>query len=171
MDVEKYREAVTIYEISEFVRTAFVKAMTPVNIINAFKKTGIFPFDRNLFTDDDFLPSSVTDRLCPDCEIRIDAENNLSDTQQAGPSNLSQTTNYGQNYSANVIQSCKSLNIFSTNHTIHQEASQLVETKPEVFVSPFQFRDSIKAGPRKTNRQPRKLGRSIIVTDTPEKKK
>lgn len=36
-------------------------------------------------------------------------------------------------------------------------------------ISPFEFRFQIKAGPRKLNQKPRKLGRSMIATDTPEK--
>lgn len=36
--------------------------MTPTNISSRFKKTSIFPFDSEIFTDDDFLMSAVTDR-------------------------------------------------------------------------------------------------------------
>nr|CAI5818512.1 unnamed protein product [Callosobruchus analis] len=39
----------------------------------------------------------------------------------------------------------------------------------QAFISPFDFREPIKAGPRKSNRKRRRLGRSIIATDTPEK--
>lgn len=51
----------SIYEVAGCVREAHVKAMTPVNICAAFKATGIFPLDRNVFTDLDFAPSEVTD--------------------------------------------------------------------------------------------------------------
>lgn len=54
-------QPMTIYE-GAFIGEAYQKAMTPTSIMNAFKKTGIFPFDRTVFTDTDFLPSSVTDR-------------------------------------------------------------------------------------------------------------
>nr|CAH7753295.1 unnamed protein product [Callosobruchus chinensis] len=36
--------------------------MTPSNIKSGFKKTGIFPFDRDVFTEDEFLVSEVTNR-------------------------------------------------------------------------------------------------------------
>lgn len=36
--------------------------MTPVNIRKSFMKTGIYPFDRHIFSEVDFMPSSVTDR-------------------------------------------------------------------------------------------------------------
>lgn len=52
----------TIYNIAECVGPAYLKAMTPVNIVNAFKKCGIFPFDDCIFTEADFMPSTVTDR-------------------------------------------------------------------------------------------------------------
>lgn len=35
-------KTVSIYEIARFVGTALTRAMTPNNIIHAFKKTGIF---------------------------------------------------------------------------------------------------------------------------------
>lgn len=56
---------VSIYEVGELVGVAFLKAMTPTNITNAFRKCGIFPFDRNVFVEEDFMPSLVTDRPCP----------------------------------------------------------------------------------------------------------
>lgn len=56
----------TIYNISELLGLAFEKAMTPVNITSGFRKTGIFPFDRNTFTEDDFMPCEVTNRPIPE---------------------------------------------------------------------------------------------------------
>lgn len=55
----------TIYSIAECVGAAYGKAMTPSNITAALKKTGIFPLDKNIFNEVDFLPSSVTDRENP----------------------------------------------------------------------------------------------------------
>lgn len=55
----------SIYEVAECVGIAHEKALTPSNIINAFKKCGIYPFDANVFTDVDFMPSDVTDRVLP----------------------------------------------------------------------------------------------------------
>lgn len=51
---------ISIYNIAELLGQAFDKSMTPVNIKSGFKKTGIFPFDRHIFTEDEFLPSEVT---------------------------------------------------------------------------------------------------------------
>ncbi|XP_063225877.1 uncharacterized protein LOC134532841 [Bacillus rossius redtenbacheri] len=57
---------VTIYNIAECVSTAHDRALHPSNIKSGFKKTGIFPFDRHIFTEDDFAPSQVTDRPPPE---------------------------------------------------------------------------------------------------------
>lgn len=52
----------SIYEGAGCVKEAHMKTMTPSNICSAFPATGIFPFNRDNFTDDDFAPNEVTDR-------------------------------------------------------------------------------------------------------------
>lgn len=55
-------KTITIYEISELLGKAFPKAFTPQNILSGFRVTGIYPFNKDIFTDDEFLSSYVTDR-------------------------------------------------------------------------------------------------------------
>ena len=55
----------TIYDVPAMVGLAYRKAMTPANIQAGFKVSGISPFNRNVFTDDEFLPADVTDRPPP----------------------------------------------------------------------------------------------------------
>lgn len=50
----------TIYEVVRCVRIAHKKALTLSSILHAFKKCGIYPWDADVFTDLDFLPSAVT---------------------------------------------------------------------------------------------------------------
>lgn len=52
----------TIYDLPEIVASAFPLAFTPSNIQAGFKACGIFPLNRDVFTDQDFAPSYVTDR-------------------------------------------------------------------------------------------------------------
>ena len=47
--------------------------MTPANITAAFLKTGIFPFDKTIFTEADFLSSAVTDRPAPSSDDGAEA--------------------------------------------------------------------------------------------------
>ncbi|KAJ8706846.1 hypothetical protein PYW07_012924 [Mythimna separata] len=55
-------KTISIYNIAELLGQAFDRAMTPSNIKSGFRKTGIFPFDRHIFTDNDYMPSEVTNR-------------------------------------------------------------------------------------------------------------
>lgn len=52
----------SIYGIPGIVKYAFPLTATPTNICNAFKKTGIWLYNSNVFTDEDFAPYFVTDR-------------------------------------------------------------------------------------------------------------
>ena len=60
---ENRGKTMTIYDIPDMVCTAFPRAFTPVNIQSSFKVARIFPFDRGIFSDLEFLSSDVTDRL------------------------------------------------------------------------------------------------------------
>lgn len=52
----------TLYQIAECVGIAHSKAMNPENILSSFRTTGIYPFNSNIFSEVDFMSSSVTDR-------------------------------------------------------------------------------------------------------------
>ncbi|KAF2898949.1 hypothetical protein ILUMI_07210, partial [Ignelater luminosus] len=52
----------TIYQVAECVGEAHPKAFTTANIIAGFKKSGIYPLNRSVFSKADFLNVSVTDR-------------------------------------------------------------------------------------------------------------
>ena len=55
-------KTVKIYEIPSLVTEIQLSAMTPRNMLSRFQSTGIFPFNRDLFTDTEFFPSNLTDR-------------------------------------------------------------------------------------------------------------
>ena len=64
-------KSVTIYEIPALVKKAQLAAMTPKNILSGFECTGTWPFNRKIFTELDFAPAAVTDRLLStDTEIQ-----------------------------------------------------------------------------------------------------
>ncbi|XP_030754783.1 uncharacterized protein LOC115881449 [Sitophilus oryzae] len=52
---------VTHYQVGELFGNAYLRAATMSVAINGFRKTGIWPVDRNIFVDVDFLPADVTD--------------------------------------------------------------------------------------------------------------
>jgi len=75
--------AITELEIGDLFGTAYGKAATISNAESGFRKSGIFPFDRNLFTDEDFLSSKMTDR-----PLNSHPDGQLSDAE---PSTSSET--------------------------------------------------------------------------------
>jgi len=58
----------TIYDVAGRVGEAFPSAMTPNNIQSGFKVSRNWPFDRLIFTDEEFKSSFVTDRPNPEQE-------------------------------------------------------------------------------------------------------
>lgn len=50
------------YDVAELTKTAFIKAATMSVAVNGFCKTGIWPCNRNVFGEDAFAPSLVTDQ-------------------------------------------------------------------------------------------------------------
>lgn len=53
---------ISIYDIAGILCDPWKEAVTMKNICSGFQKAGIFPFNSDIFTDDDFVPSEVTDR-------------------------------------------------------------------------------------------------------------
>lgn len=56
---------ITIDELPQISCEPFVRAFNEKNIKSSFKKCGIYPMNRDVFTPDDFLGASVTDRPIP----------------------------------------------------------------------------------------------------------
>ena len=53
---------ITIYELATIMCGPWQEALTMANICSGFQKSGIFPFNNEIFSDNDFMPSEVTDR-------------------------------------------------------------------------------------------------------------
>ncbi|KAG5873579.1 hypothetical protein JTB14_011192 [Gonioctena quinquepunctata] len=45
---------ITIYDMAEILRDAYPHAFCPKNVVSAFQATGVFPFNDDIFNDDDF---------------------------------------------------------------------------------------------------------------------
>lgn len=59
-------KVVTLNEVSGLLGKAFSETCHPSIAVNGFRKTGIVPFNRFVFTDVDFAPSEVTNVLSDD---------------------------------------------------------------------------------------------------------
>lgn len=178
--------AFTIYQIGECVGQGYLKAMTPVNIISAFKKCGIFPYNESVFTEEDFLPSAVTDRPDPQIEdVVVPSSPNILLDIQTGrpliPFGALDDSDQLPNFEQAEINAKAQKDSASPTKTIVEPKRQ--DSVPRMTISPRpstsrqgaaftpkEIRLPLKAGPRNTKRR-RTLGKSMIATDTPEKDK
>ncbi|XP_047125713.1 uncharacterized protein LOC124807640 isoform X1 [Hydra vulgaris] len=146
----------TIYQVAASVGLAFLKAITPSNIVAAYNKTGIFPYDRNVFTDIDFMCSSVTDRTfdvnntCIKNHVSITSDNFFHPHVSPNADPTTSTT-------------------IDTNKLVTNDTMVNLSTSSDFFISPKQFRGFPKSGKKNCKRRERKKGCSIIATDTPER--
>lgn len=146
----------SLYDIGYCVRIAHERSMTPANIRSGFQKTGIFPFDRNIFSDEDFLCSAVTDR--PQNSGPSQKSNEADDDVVTGVTEPGASSSH-----MNVSDASTSY----MNVTV-PEPSENTNSQKSAFQSPTEFRGFPKARERVGGRS-RVKGRSMIATDTPEK--
>lgn len=56
---------ISIHDIGALLGDSYAKAFTPINIMSGFRVSGINPLNPDVFGEDEFLPSLVTDRPEP----------------------------------------------------------------------------------------------------------
>ncbi|XP_067291829.1 tigger transposable element-derived protein 1-like [Pseudorasbora parva] len=56
---------ITIYDLPEMVKKILLLAASPQNVKKGFQCTGIWPYNKNIFSEVNFLPAYVTDRPPP----------------------------------------------------------------------------------------------------------
>jgi hypothetical protein len=130
----------TICDIPSIVRQSLPNALTPNNIKSGFLVTEIWPFNRDIFTDEDFLPSDVTDRP-------------LQDTL-----NLTRTSECHISSSYLDISNQPSTSVLKTGPSTSQSNQH--------HVCPVEIRPFPKAEARKETRK-RKPRVSAVLTDIP----
>lgn len=140
---------ISLYQVSEIVGNAYPKAFTQQNITKGFSVTGIYPFNPDVFRDDEFLSAFVTDRPNPCTEIGDNHED-----QNAVQFRSSIDSIHGPSKDSNCGEPKA-----STSGT---------QNKNIDYISPQMIRPYPKAAPRIT-RGGRKKGKSRILTETPEK--
>ena len=173
----------TIYDIAENLGEAFPRVFTPENITAGFKATGIWPFDWDVFSDDEFLSAYVTDRPPPHDEQQCDQDEDdvacLTPNREPSPSTgILQATHNTPTIASGPTPSTSGLQATHTTPTVASEPTpstgslQATHNTPTVasdHVSPHDVRPFPKAPPRKNRAVGRKKGQTLILTDTPVK--
>ena len=179
---------VTIYDLPKMVTTAHTMAFTQANIQSGFRNTGIFPENSLIFSDEDFIPANVTDRLDP--ELEEDAHERFMFVEEpavdlpeldlemtTGPSTSTSISPTAQRSAGNVTDTpttSSSTPPQSPQHTFGATPTTSLQQAStsgiQKYVSPSELLPFPKAGPRKrTQRRNKKT--SLILTDTPIRNK
>lgn len=141
-------QPISIYDIAELIGKAFPKAFSQSNIVKGFEVSGLYPINKDIFQENEFLTSYVTDRplvLESEQQPSTSSTSSLRDSGTANSENSASTT--FSNNPCNTI----------TSDTVHKT------------VTPEMIRPYPKALPRKKAVGGRPRGKSRILTDTPEK--
>lgn len=185
-------KVISIYDVAALFGKAFPKAFSISNIVNGFSSTGIWPLNRNIFTDDDFLSSSVTDRPLATvtsmhtsnraqpqpstsaqvpCDITYEHTLNVTDSNNetlvAKSLTSPSTSTLSPSFRIVIPPSTPPRNIQHQQEERSSVSSALV--KQATLISPELVRPFPKAPPRKTNITGRKKGKTMVLTDTPIK--
>lgn len=138
----------TIYDLPSIAKLALPLASTPRNILAGFSCTGIWPFNREIFSEADFAPSTVTDvpLVVEEKEDVTDGSCTTEREQQKTPTrDLERTT---------------------LNQTINMPSTS---QKGSFSLTPEVIRPLPKGNIQKSSKGRRAKGKTTILTDTPEK--
>jgi len=141
----------TIYRVAGFVREALSRAATPQTIIKSFEAPGIVPFNRNIFTEADFMMAQVTEKPNPPENVDVGNQDGAAVENETN----SPLTNIQEDANQNVSPA-----------SVPEAANNSEETS---FIGPEDIRGLPKAKPNEKKRKPRRKGKCMIATDTPEK--
>lgn len=159
---------ISIYDVAELVGKAYSQAFTPRNISSGFEVSGIWPLNSNIFKEDEFLPSEVTNRPEPSIAIVHEVQEGRGETPLKVPEPEPSTSKAHEvEDDRREILLDVTNQLESSNLKLHNV--QVDHQMPLIIKTPEQLRPLPRAPPRKESRQGRKRGKCRIATDTPEK--
>ena len=151
------------------VAEAQLHSLTIRNIQNGFRVSGIYPYNRNVFTDEDFAPAEVIN--WPDMGT-VDCASDLNDQQDPRIQNISDPDELCEQESSNStgqkFANFKQLSISSIG-SYDVPLRRLGEAfYKETYVSPLQILPILKAAARKNTRKGGRNRASLrVLTSTP----
>ncbi|XP_067939803.1 uncharacterized protein [Watersipora subatra] len=145
-------QSITIYNIPALLDASFSRAFNPETIKSGFCRPGIVPFNRNVFSDADFLCANVTNRADP-----------TSTETPATPISSTEAP------SASSLPVTPTLLLPAPTQPSATSCSSVSALAITSIVSPEEIRPYAKAGPRKNAAINRKRKKTAILTETPVK--
>lgn len=157
-------KTISIYDVAGLLGKAFPQAFTPKNIVNGFISTGIWPLNRNIYNDDDFLSSSVTDR--PQAVPSTPSTGEPSTSSTAKPSKDLPPLEIIRNTTPLPLAQ----NMINESPTVeHQRETIANSSTNSNYFSPIEVRPYPAAKERAQQRKGKKRRKTQILTDTPIK--
>lgn len=62
---------VSTFQVAQLLTPAFQKSATALTAANGFRKTGLWPVNRDIFEDHEYAPSDPTDQLLTEPELSV----------------------------------------------------------------------------------------------------
>lgn len=161
---------VTQFQIAKLFGNAFVKAATMATAINSFRKTGIWPTDRNVFTDVDFVAAETTNLpIQEDAEAPVIPETIATENESENIGNVPGCSFWPDKDRPKSLAVSRNLNKLDLSPIvtpkplpIHVTPEKSMALSPEDIIPIPVVTDTIK-------RQKRKRGKTVILTSTPYK--
>jgi len=174
----------SIYDIPLIVKQALPMAATMSNIQSGFRVSAIWPYNPDIFSDEEFLPSYITNRPQETNNLLTATHDevnqyNISELPMQSPS----TSQLDKNLTSYQPQEINNVSVTVTDEvstigngpTVQSPSTSKLDDTSQTcnnFISPDQIRPFPKAGARQTKYgNGQKKRKSTILTDTPEKDK
>lgn len=139
---------VTVYQIAEIFGKAYLRASIPSNAINGFRKTGIYPVDRNVFTEEMFSAAQPTD--IPE---ELNFNNNIREVLPETPPRSSKMSK----------EDTLHISEPSTSRCQQEASSEAMYFSPEMIL-PYP-----KATKKTLHTKKPRTGETVVLTSTPFK--
>lgn len=146
------------YQLASAFCKAYGKAATVANASSGFRRTGIWPINRNIFQDYEFAPSSVTDRAIP-VQAVVQESTSVPTCEEETPTNTNEITDKSpENFHY-------PLHVLSTPQEISSSNPSMIDSSTAASITVEDI-SPIPAASRKGTRK--SLG-ATILTGTPYK--
>ncbi|GFO49484.1 tigger transposable element-derived protein 6-like protein [Plakobranchus ocellatus] len=173
-------QRMTIYDVAGLVGKAYPKAFTSTNILSGFRNTGISPLDVNVFGEDDFVQSFVTDQAVPPVQDVPSRDSGAPLVQPEDPGTSSAATPIPPEKSRSASGVEKDEDLPTVEQQTNHEASRFENTtaqleQREINLEKAAFSscspEVLRPHPKTERRtyKTRRLGKTRILNDTPKK--
>uniref|UniRef100_A0A2H1VWF9 SFRICE_015897 n=1 Tax=Spodoptera frugiperda TaxID=7108 RepID=A0A2H1VWF9_SPOFR len=177
------------YDMAKLFGGAYAKSASVQNAVNGFKKPGIWPYDPNVFGEEDYAPSTMTDRPFPDtpsamtedtvndapsttdCALNDSPATRMTDPVASVTAEAAVAESSTQSVIISEIETERSTTPLPDSNTLKEGSTHSLGEKyppPSASLTPFQIRPVPTMAAPKTGRK-HKRQKSEVLTSTPVK--